>query len=419
MKHSQIHPENLPEALIWYYIIYTYLLYLLGAQYVAATLLGTYLTYCVLKQWWEETDKTPPEDKIVLAPLNWVWIAAVLVIEFSLIIGHFDNNLGIGQLIKSTVFWYRGWGLFVLFPLAGHLKIRPEIIYRAACILCFQTLIITPIFRLAALVNLPQITYVSPFKLFGGGALPSAVNLFYILDLDEIRLVLFAPWAPALGLVGNIYFALVMAEQDRKWRFLGIMGAVAMIVASVSRMAMLALPFVPIFIWCLTHCFRPWFQISAGFLTPLFVMILPWVRNILSTLKERFHNARPGSSRVRKALKEMARQKWEQDAPLWGHGIMQGKGPRVTGGMPIGSHHTWLGILYLQGIFAFIALGTAFFLSVIDLGIKAFTHQNARIGLAMMIILFLFSLGENVDTLAYLYWPGLILVGQGFKEKWT
>ena len=419
MKDSTIHPENLPEALIWYYIICTYLLYLLGAQYVAATLLGTCLTYCVLKQWWQETDKTPPEEKIVFTPLNWVWIAAILTIEFSSIIGHFDNNLGVSQLIESTVlWWYPGWGLFLIFPLAGHLKIRPEIIYRAACILCVQTLIMTPIFRFAALIHLPQVIYTSPLQLFGGGRLVCTIHLFYLLDGDEIRLVLFTPWAPALGLVGNMYLWLVMAEEDRKWRFLGIMGAVAMIVFSASRMAKIALVVVPIFIWCLTHCLHPWFQIVAGFLSPLFVMILPWVRTLLNALKERFHNARPGSSIVRKALRDMTRQQWERDAPLWGHGILR-RGPLITAGIPIGTHHTWLGLLYLHGIFAFSALATGFFLSFLDLGIKAFTHKTARIGLAILTVFFLFSLGDNIDILAYLYWPGLIVIGQGFKEKWT
>lgn len=420
MKHSRIHPENLPETVIWYYLISTYLLYLLGAQYVAACLLGTFLTLCVLKQWWEETDKTPPEERIVFSPLNWVWIGAILTIQFSSIIGHLDNSLGMGTLFESTVFWwYPGWGLFILFTVAGQLKIRPEIIYRAACILCFQSLIVTAVFRVAALVHLPQLIYVSPLQMFGGGAHVSTINLCYVLDVDEVRLVLFTPWSPALGLVGNMYLWLALAEQNLKWRFLGIMGAVAMVITSASRMAMVTLPCVPILIWCLTHCFNPWFQICAGFLTPLFVMILPWVRQVVRALKERFHNARPGSSIVRKALRDMARQQWERDAFFWGHGVLSPKGPPVTGGVPVGTHHTWLGLLYIHGIFAFAALSIGFFLSFLDLGIKAFTHKTSRTGLAILTVLFLFSLGDNIDILAYLYWPGLIVMGQGFKEKWT
>ncbi|NJL10701.1 MAG: hypothetical protein HC908_12440 [Calothrix sp. SM1_7_51] len=40
-----------------------------------------------------------------------------------------------------------------------------------------------------------------------GGVIQSYdVILFYVLDDGEKRLQLFAPWSPALGLIGNIYF---------------------------------------------------------------------------------------------------------------------------------------------------------------------------------------------------------------------
>ena len=39
-----------------------------------------------------------------------------------------------------------------------------------------------------------------------------------------------------------------------------------------------------------------------------------------------------------------------------------------------------------------------------------------RLGLAVTVILFFFSFGENLEILAYLFWPGLVVLGAGFAE---
>ncbi|MDV2993554.1 MAG: hypothetical protein N4J56_003208 [Chroococcidiopsis sp. SAG 2025] len=51
----------------------------------------------------------------------------------------------------------------------------------------------------------------------------------------------------------------------------------------------------------------------------------------------------------------MALYKWEKEAPIWGHGATEEKGPIIVASMPIGSHSTWSGLLYVQGLVGFIA----------------------------------------------------------------
>jgi hypothetical protein len=52
-------PQNLPEKLIWYYILGTYPIYYIGGLYLFAPLLAIFLSLYLLKQWWLQTPNTP------------------------------------------------------------------------------------------------------------------------------------------------------------------------------------------------------------------------------------------------------------------------------------------------------------------------------------------------------------------------
>lgn len=417
MSKISIKPQNLPESLVWYYIIGTYLIYLIGAQYVCATLLASFLTFYLLRKWWSQTEKTPLAEKITISPSAWVWIIAMLVIEVALIVGHLNFDLEISQILKSSLMWYRNWGLLALFPLIGHLNIRSKIIYRAVCILCLQSLIIAIICSLAQLLRIPIFSYVSPLKAFGGVLDSYSVYLFYVLDEHQPRLQLFAPWPPALGLVGNIYFCIAQQELDKKWRWLGMVGAVAMVFGSVSRLAIVCLPSIPILIWILTNLVRPWVHLLTGVVSTLLGIFSSTLFSTLENFNDQFTKARSGSSEVRARLGRMAQEAWWNEAPIWGHGRMEAKGPAIVAYKPIGSHHAWFGILYTHGLVGWIALAGAFLWSFIDLLIKAQTNEQAKVGLSILLVMFFFTFAENIETLAYLCWTGLLILGIAFKQE--
>ena len=92
-----------------------------------------------------------------------------------------------------------------------------------------------------------------------------------------------------------------------------------------------------------------------------------------------------------------------------------GKGPDVVANMPIGSHHTWYGALYTHGIVGFIGILIPIVYTFIELLIKAQRSKLATTALTILLICILFSFGENLEGLAYLYWPGLVVVGMGLK----
>ena len=127
-----------------------------------------------------------------------------------------------------------------------------------------------------------------------------------------------------------------------------------------------------------------------------------------------FTEARADSSRVRAALGRIAVERWRSEAPVWGHGVVEG-GPHLVEYMPIGSHHTWFGLLFVKGAVGFVALVVPMLVSLLELGVKASRTVQARIGFGMMLLLFLYTFGENLEVLAYLIWPGLLFIGLGAR----
>jgi hypothetical protein len=419
MKNTAIAPQNLPEKLVWYYIINIYVIYLLGGHYIFAPLLASFLAFCVVKKWWNQTLMTPIKEKIIISPLVWLWIIAMLIMEVALIIGHLNWELSLVQVFKSTLFWYRHWALFALFPLSGYLNIRPQIIYRAVCIFCLQGLILVLLCYIAYILNIPRFDYVSPLKAFGGDELYYRTNfLFPEPHYNEgFRLTLFAPWSPALGLVADVYFFLAYRETDRKWRWLGMVGAIAMVIGSVSRLAILCIPLVLCLLWLSISFVRIEVQLGASLMSFLLGIWSSALINWIKTIQQKFDQFRPGSSNIRAAIRQMTLNRWWTEAPVWGHGIVLSKGPASIGHMPLGTHHAWYGVLYLHGLVGFFAFAIPLFITLVNLVSQVRTVLMAKVGLSIILVLMIFSFGDNIENLAYLYWPGLLILGITFKEN--
>lgn len=396
-------------------MIWTYGFYLIGATYIVGSVLCWILFFYLLLKCWLQTEKTTQSDRISIPWITWIWILGMIVMEVALIAGHLDFDLGTGLIIKSSIGWAKGWAALALYPLAGCLNIRPQIIYRAACIICFQTLVISPLLIVAPLLHFPEILYVSPLKAVGGPGTTFFDVSFYEVDFDgSIRQRLFTPWAPALGFVANIYFILALQEQNTKWRWFGLIGSIFLANIGKSRLALVSILLTPIFMFVFARLSRPTTLLILGITSTLSGIFSPFLINLVDTVMTKFTEARAESSRVRSTLKEIAAYRWGTEAPIWGHGVVE-LGPHLVEYMPIGSHHTWYGLLFVKGIVGLYALAIPMFLSLIVLLVKAQRYRTARAGLAVLFILFLYTFGENLEILAYLYWPGLIVMGIAFR----
>ena len=140
--------------------------------------------------------------------------------------------------------------------------------------------------------------------------------------------------------------------------------------------------------------------------------ILDWLDATLNSVK----SMRADSTRVRELLGEIAITRWWTEAPVWGHGIVE-RGPHAVEYMPIGSHHTWYGLLFVKGAVGAIALAIPLAWSLIEFALLAVTRSIAgRIAFGMVLLMSFYSIGENLEILAYLMWPGLIVMGIAARE---
>ena len=406
-------PNTFEERMVTYGFEWTFLFYLFGALYIVGPVIGWTLaawTLCLWISGW-----VTGEDRVRIPLGVWVWAAAMAVMLLTLLVAHFDYSLGIAKTIKSSIGWAKGWALLAVFPLIGCLRLRPELIYRAASKVSVQALVLLPLMAIAARVGVPDVLYVSPLKVVGGpGPEFFALRLYSLEPGNELRYWLFTPWAPALGFIANVYFVLVLRDPDLRWRIAGSIGALAMIFASGSRLGLVALVVVQGMSWALIGLFQPIKWLLGGISTLIFGVLFTFLQNFAADFMHKFHAARADSSRVRAALGRIAMRRWQEEAPVWGHGIVE-RGPHLVEYMPIGSHHTWYGVLFVKGAVGFYALLFAMAWSFLDLLIKAQWNREAQAGFGVVLVLFMYSFGENLEILSYLFWPGLVVMGLGFN----
>ena len=320
-----VSPETIPEVLVWWAILWVYPLWLMGGLYIVGSILGWILFCLLLVKILAQDAYTPLPQRIRISWVIWLWIAGMLAMEIALLVGHLDFNIGVAMIVKSSIGWAKGWASLALFLLAASLRIRLQIITRAVCIVGLQTLMVVPIVVIATHLQLPETLYVSPLKAIGGpGPEFFDVRLFEIdPTTDQLRWRLFTPWAPALGLVGNIYVLLSLQEEDRVWKLLGLGGAILMCLICKSRLALVSLALVPAATLLLARLGRPTVLIMLGFISSISSFSAPIITEAFAGLLQSFKSARADSSRVRSALNRIALYRWQTEAPTWGHGVVR------------------------------------------------------------------------------------------------
>ena len=405
------------ENLITKAITFTFAFYLFGALYLVAPMLGWSLLAGLIFRW----ASNDVRNNRVAQNSRWLiilWIVGVCVLELALIIGHVNFDLSFGKIIKSTIGWAKGWALLAIFIVVGfYSNIRYQLICRAACVVGLIALFITPLLIFAYVAGLPDLLYVSPLKILGG-----AGDEFFTVILYEIdpfngspRWRFFAPWAPAVGLVANIYFMCAWFEKNNKWRVIGLLGNAIMILMAASRMGMIVLLIAPIAVWGLSRLTRPWVMISACFALLVLVLFFEPLLHSFTSLLDQVKGARADSTRVRAALGNIALYRWQSEAFWFGHGVVE-SGSHLVEFMPIGSHHNWYGLLFVKGVIGQLAFLIPCLLTLVVLLVKAQYQVSSRLALGMCLIVGFFSFSENVEALAYMTWPAWLCIGVGLRS---
>jgi hypothetical protein len=413
MASARFSPETLEERIVYWSITGTWLIWLSGGLYILAPSVGWTLAAIATTRRLGLNKNVHRRDTRPLAICSVVWIAGMALMAVTLLAGHIDFDLGAGQTLKSLIGWMKGWALLAVFIYVGAaMRIRPAIIYRATNVLAAQTLALAPILLAAAFLHLPRQLYVSPLQAVGGpGPEFFAVELYGIEpETGVARWRFFAPWAPAAALIANISLALAIYDRSRFWKAIGIVSSLVVCIMSQSRMGLIAVPVVAVVVLMVSSLSKPVpFAVGAVLCTMLVPLWTP-VSQVASDAILRFQNARASSSRVRATLQRIALHRWWNEAPVFGHGTVE-RGPHLVEYMPIGSHHTWNGLLYVKGFVGVLALAGPVVWTLIELAIRAQSDRTARCALSVMLLLTFYSFGENLEILVYLIWPGLIVVG--------
>lgn len=415
---STTNPRPHPaERLIVGTIAATWILWLVGGLYLAGPALGWLLALFVGRAYYLAPTLPGAERPGQLPGAIWAWLGGMAAMVIILLVGHANFDLGFGQTIKSAVGWAKGWALLALFPLAGYaLPLRIETLSRSVCKLSRQTLFLLPIFLLAPLVGLPQTMWVSPLKVLGGSGDEYFAAVLYTIEpgVGTARWQFFAPWSPAAGMVAVVHFLLARFEPEPKWRWTGYAASILVLLLSQSRLALVALAVIIPLAWLAGKARRPSFWFATACTILVTSWISPQLRDLAGRMVSDFSSARADSSRVRAALGRIAVERWQSEAYWFGHGIVE-RGPHLVEFMPIGSHHTWYGLLFVKGLAGAIALAVPMAWTLFATFRQAMRNRVGQLGLAMALTYWLYSFGENLEVLTYIAWPALLAIGISLK----
>ncbi len=416
---TRFQTANPAEAMIYRALTWTWPLYFLGALYVVGPVLGWLLGgLAVLSLYLGPAIRKDLQATGRVPPVVYAWFAGMFVMLVALWIGHLEWDLGMKQIIKSSIGWAKGWALLALFPLAGAiLPIRRNVLVRGQCVIGLWTLSLAPLLLVAPYIGLPERIFTSPLKAIGGPGPEYFTVFLYTFDPATWtpRWQFYAPWSPFAALLGVIMVLFALEEKDRKWMLAGVIGGLLMILASKSRMGLVGLVACTIGPRMLPLILRGWAWHTVAALTASLAIFGPHALRLIEDAIRGFKGARADSTRVRETLQRIASERWQGEAFWFGHGRVE-PGSHLVEFMPIGSHHTWYGLLFVKGVTGFVALLVPL---VWQLGlalIDAARSGRGRLPLGIMMTIVLLSMGENLEIEAYMIWPGLVLLGIHARE---
>lgn len=407
--------QTTEETVLYYSLAWTWPWYVLGALYFVAPAVAWLLFGLWL---WRKISAEEVLPNRPVTPLVVVWWLGMLVMLVALVIGHLNWDLGLPQLLKSSIGWMKGWALFAIFAMIGAcLHVRPEVIYRAATMVVMHTAVLLPLLIVAPFIGIPGQLYTSPLIVLGGPGLEYfQVQLFSAGFDGGLRWRFFAPWAPAAAVAFGVLAPLALRERSLAMQTIGVFVIIAVIMMSKSRLGLISIPVALMATAALSRLTNVRLLLStAGILLVLGILGEVVVDTILEQ-KERMNQMRPDSNYVRDGLARLALHRWQTEAPIWGHGIVE-QGPSFVEEMPIGSHHSWYGLLFVKGAVGFAALLIPLLFTWGEMIAKAQKERTARTALTFALLFTFFTFTENVEMLAYLIWPAFVVIGIASRKR--
>lgn len=384
------------------YLRFTPLLWILGALIPCAAAMLIKLA----------VDRWPKGRLINLVVFCWLSIA-IAQASCSVLNGLILHNFGMG-LRNAMSFTAIGWVFGALAIAVGNswsLSNRHTANYIAN--LGIYIILLSIIALGGALTGRSELRMLTPL----GMLLPSgnATNFYASMTIfqsedtlgeSRIRLILFFPWATALGL-GGLAIALISSRAEQGWRrFFGMTGGAIGVVFSWSRIALAAMVLVAAILIFIK--LPRYLQILSTVAVALAIYGLSIIGldpvTLLTDVHDAADRARAGSSLARDLIYEKS---WEGflQSPVIGNGWI-GESVHRTENLPIGSHSTIFGVLYTGGAITFACFVLAMVVTLVAL-LYAVYHwrddkprqQNAIIASCLWLSLLLYCPYESLFSL--------------------
>lgn len=410
---------TLPEAICFWTFVLTWPLYLVGALYIVGPMLSWLLVLLVAISAYLGPAIRPDlilSDRI--PTLIWAWIFGMLIMLVALWVAHSNWQLGAAQTIKSSIGWAKGWAMIATFMLAGAmLQIRRQALIRSQNIVGLCTILVLPLLLLAPHIGLPSRLFVSPLEATGGPG-PEYFSIYlYTLDPETTtpRWQFYAPWSPFAGLLGVTMVLFALEDRKRFWLICGVVAGLAMIWFSKSRMSLVGLVVCVVLPRLLPLLKQKAAWLILGVFASSLAIFGTSLQNSILNSIDSFKNARLSSSRVRDTIQSIGYQRWRTEAVWFGHGTIT-RGPHIVEYMPIGSHHTWYGLLFVKGLVGFTALFIPMAWHIVVTFTDAIRGERGRLPFALMLNLVILTFGENIEIEVYLLWPAFIMLGIHARE---
>jgi hypothetical protein len=411
--------RSLPENLCFWTYVLTWPLYLVGALYLTAPVLAwTMLALIGLSYYFGPAIRQDLKLTGSVPPLVWCWIFGMFVMLAALWAGHLNWGFGLGPTIKSSIGWAKGWAMIALFILIGAvMQIHRDVLIRGQNIVGLVTLLVFPIMFIAPLIGLPSKLFVSPLQATGGPG-PEYFSIYlYTIDPENgsTRWQFYAPWSPFAGLLGVTMVIFAIEDKKKFWLLCGLLGGLAMIIFSKSRMSLVALAVCLIIPRMLPVMRNAMAWIGAAAFTSSMALFGGAILDSVTNSIAGFKAARASSSRVRDTIQSIGYHRWQTEAVWFGHGTIE-RGPHIVEYMPIGSHHTWYGLLFVKGLVGFFALLVPLSWHFIVVTIDAIRGPRGRLPCALILNFVILTFGENLEVEVYLLWPAYVLLGVHLRE---
>ena len=399
------------ERLIFWTIVLTPLWWILGIQTLLYPAVAAFLLAYGFKF-----------DNIIQGSLpfcNWTWLGMVLVALWTNLLGL--ESIGFKALKTAATLFTLFKGYFLIFAcltLPFWYRIRTKVITRAVAWVGASYLVILTIQFLILFAFGPQKSFLPPLaRLIPGEKLSLMIKFAVIQPFFGIplpRTDLYTADPPILGVCALLSFFICLEERNKTLRQVSLIGCLAALLVSQSRLAWVCFPLV----WLIIYCFRSGLARQAYLwvisLLTLFAAVLSLSLKDLITLPlATFNSARADSSKDREYVVSSTIDAWKE-SPWIGWGFME---KTVTWGngafeMPLGTFSSYAQVLYIHGIFGFLMFILALVSTLSKFWEPAILgNQLCQRAFACLVALCLLIHATNLTWMAIYFWFLFIWLG--------